>query len=98
MSAANLAGCWMFRHRRAGRDGTRFNVGYATCLYPDDMNYFHQAMSKPHEPLTQAGLVPSLEQVSGSRVPAAARAKRFVSEMHGVAQFVANTLNPVMTA
>ncbi|KAJ8905808.1 hypothetical protein NDN08_002313 [Rhodosorus marinus] len=48
---------------RAGRDGTEYANGEATCLEAEDMDYFLQAMAEPPVPLEKAGIVPTFEQM-----------------------------------
>mmetsp|Transcript_4486 Transcript_4486/g.13608 ORF Transcript_4486/g.13608 Transcript_4486/m.13608 type:complete len:704 (+) Transcript_4486:161-2272(+) len=48
---------------RAGRDGTYYPQGYATCFKNEDMTYFKWALDQPNEPLKQAGMVPTAEQL-----------------------------------
>ena len=48
---------------RAGRYGTQWDQGYVTCLKPDDLNTLKQLLKQSPEPITQAGLMPTAEQI-----------------------------------
>ena len=48
---------------RAGRFGTPFDCGYVTTLRKEDLPLLHDIVNKPVEPITQAGLHPTAEQI-----------------------------------
>ncbi|XP_066601757.1 ATP-dependent RNA helicase SUV3 homolog, mitochondrial-like [Prorops nasuta] len=55
-SALQIAG-------RAGRYGTQWDKGYVTTFKPDDLQTLKKLLSQTPEPLTQAGLHPTAEQI-----------------------------------
>lgn len=48
---------------RAGRYGTQFERGYVTAFKPEDLQTLQVILSKTPEPLTQAGLHPTADQI-----------------------------------
>jgi len=50
---------------RAGRHGTEWEQGWATCLDPDDLPLLYAGVAAPPKPAAAAGLFPMLEQLQG---------------------------------
>lgn len=48
---------------RAGRYGTQWEEGFVTTFKPADLNTLKTIMAKPTEPITQAGLHPTADQI-----------------------------------
>lgn len=48
---------------RAGRYGTQWDQGFVTAFKPEDLNTLRSIMSKTPEPITQAGLHPTADQI-----------------------------------
>lgn len=48
---------------RAGRSGSAYASGVATCLQDADLTYLRESYEQPPTPLTSAGLFPSSEQM-----------------------------------
>ncbi|XP_065173456.1 ATP-dependent RNA helicase SUV3 homolog, mitochondrial isoform X2 [Atheta coriaria] len=48
---------------RAGRYGTKWEQGFVTTFKPEDLNTLKTLLSSPTEPITQAGLHPTAEQI-----------------------------------
>lgn len=48
---------------RAGRFGTQFSTGYVTTMKADDLEVLKELLAKSPEPLQQAGLHPTAEQI-----------------------------------
>lgn len=48
---------------RAGRSGTRFEIGEVTCFDPADMPLLHAAMDAAVKPTEKAGLMPHLKHM-----------------------------------
>lgn len=48
---------------RAGRYGSVWETGYVTAYKPEDMATLKTLLSKPSDPVTQAGLHPTAEQM-----------------------------------
>lgn len=55
-SALQIAG-------RAGRFGTQWEHGYVTTFKPDDLGTLQELLRQPPEPLLQAGLHPTADQI-----------------------------------
>lgn len=55
-SALQIAG-------RAGRFGTQWEHGFVTTFRPEDLNTLKDLMSQQPEPLVQAGLHPTADQI-----------------------------------
>lgn len=55
-SALQIAG-------RAGRFGTQWEHGYVTTFRPDDLGTLQELLRQPPEPLLQAGLHPTADQI-----------------------------------
>lgn len=68
---------------RAGRYGTQWEQGYVTAFKPADLQTLKSILSKTPEPLTQAGLHPTADQIElyAYHLPNSALSNLMVSEL-----------------